>query len=378
MEAWSTPTMSENAMERRAGERSRVTHAADMIFQERMLLGVSRTFALTIPQLPGDLRQAVGNAYLLCRIADTIEDDVGLTADQKTHHLQTFIDILATGGGADAFAHELHLRLDPSTPAAERELIRECVRVLRINSSLDPRQQAAIVRCVAIMGRGMDRFERDRSPHGLATLGDHERYCYVVAGVVGEMLTELFCAHSDRIDARRELLMSRAVRFGQGLQMTNILKDIWDDLERDTCWLPRDVFSRQGFDLSQLHSRHPDPVFDRGMNEMVGIAHSRLRDALAYTLLIPRRETGIRRFLLWAIGLSVLTLQKIHRHPGFTSGAQVKVSRRTVKAVVTSTSVLSASNLALIAIFSLAVGGLPAEPSKSSKSKKPDHLEMTQ
>jgi farnesyl-diphosphate farnesyltransferase len=74
----------------------------------------------------------------------------------------------------------------------------------------------------------------------------------------------------------------------------------------------------------------------------------------------------------------VLTLQKIHRHPGFTSGAQVKVSRRTVKAVVTSTSVLSASNLALIAIFSLAVGGLPAEPSKSSKSKKPDHLEMTQ
>ncbi len=361
MEAFSTPATSDNAMERRAGGRSNVTDAADMIFQERMLSGVSRTFALTIPQLPAELRRAVGNAYLLCRIADTIEDDAGLTAEQKTNHLQTFIDILDTDGGAEAFAGELHLRLDPSTPAAERELIRGCPSVLRITRGLDHRQQAAIARCVTIMGRGMDRFESRRSPHGLATLDDHERYCYVVAGVVGEMLTELFCSHSDRIDARREALMSRAVRFGQGLQMTNILKDVWDDLQRDTCWLPREVFSRHGFDLDQLQSRHPDPAFDRGMNEMVGIAHSCLRDALSYTLLIPRREAGIRRFLLWAIGLAALTLRKIHHHPGFTSGAQVKVSRRTVRAVVVSTSTLSPSNSALTAIFSIATGSLPAE-----------------
>jgi len=370
MEAFSTPATSDNAMERRAGGRSFVTNAADMAFQERMLIGVSRTFALTIPQLPAELRRAVGNAYLLCRVADTIEDDAGLTAEQKTHHLQTLIDILDTGSGSEAFADELHMRLDPSTPAAERELIRGCTSVLRITCGLDQRQQAAIARCVRIMGRGMDRFERDRSPQGLETLDDHERYCYVVAGVVGEMLTELFCGHSDRIDARREELMSRAVRFGQGLQMTNILKDVWDDLQRGTCWLPRDVFSHHGFDLSRLQSRHPDPAFDRGMNEMVGIAHSCLRDALAYTLLIPRRETGIRRFLLWAIGLAALTLRKIHRHPGFTSGAQVKVSRRTVRAVVASTSALSPSNLALSAIFSIASGSLPAEAPVSRQTTK--------
>jgi farnesyl-diphosphate farnesyltransferase len=376
MEALSTPAMSENAMGRRAGERSGVTDAADMVFQERMLVGVSRTFALTIPQLPAPLRRAVGNAYLLCRVADTIEDDAGLTAEQKTHHLQTFIDILDTGGGVEAFARELHLQLDPSTPATERELIRECARVLRITSNLDQRQRAAIARCVTIMGRGMDRFERERSSLGLESLADHERYCYVVAGVVGEMLTDLFCSHSDRIDARREALMSWAVRFGQGLQMTNILKDVWDDLERDTCWLPRDVFSRHGFDLSQLQSRHPDSAFDWGMNEMVGIAHSCLRDALAYTLLIPRREAGIRRFLLWAIGLAVLTLRKIHRNPSFTSGAQVKVSRRTVKAVVFTASALSPSNLALTEIFSLAAGGLPAETPTSRRPKKRNHKEM--
>ena len=370
MEAFSTPALSENAVERRADGRSNNTDATEMVFQERMLIGVSRTFALTIPQLPEDLRRAVGNAYLLCRVADTIEDDAGLTAEQKTRHLQTFIDIVNAGGGADTFARELHLRLDPSTPAAERELIRGCASVRRITRGLDQRQQVAIARCVTVMGRGMDQFERDRSQRGLETLDDHERYCYVVAGVVGEMLTELFCAHSDRIDARREELMSRAVRFGQGLQMTNILKDIWDDLQRGTCWLPRDVFGSHGFDLSQLQSHHPDPAFDRGMSEMVGIAHSCLRDALTYTLLIPRREAGIRRFLLWAIGLSVLTLRKIDRNPSFTSGNQVKVSRRTVKAVITSTSALSPSNLALTAIFSIATGSLPAEAPASRKRKK--------
>ena len=51
------------------------TLESDEAYQEHALPGVSRTFALTIPELPGDLRRVVTNAYLLCRIADTIEDD---------------------------------------------------------------------------------------------------------------------------------------------------------------------------------------------------------------------------------------------------------------------------------------------------------------
>jgi farnesyl-diphosphate farnesyltransferase len=49
------------------------------------------------------------------------------------------------------------------------------------------------------------------------------------------------------------------------------------------------------------------------MRELVGVAHAHLRNALDYTLLIPGKETGIRRFCLWAIGLAVLTLRKSRR-----------------------------------------------------------------
>ena len=58
-----------------------------------------------------------------------------------------------------------------------------------------------------------------------------------------------------------------AVSFGQGLQMTNILKDIWEDRRRGACWLPRDIFSRAGFDLSSLRPGHNDPAFARGLAE---------------------------------------------------------------------------------------------------------------
>ena len=60
------------------------SYQGDLQYQGYILPGVSRTFALTIPVLPGRLAEVVANAYLLCRLADTIEDDVGLENEQKS------------------------------------------------------------------------------------------------------------------------------------------------------------------------------------------------------------------------------------------------------------------------------------------------------
>ena len=84
----------------------------------------------------------------------------------------------------------------------------------------------------------MAEFQRHATAAGLNDLPHLDRYCYHVAGVVGEMLTELFCDYSAKINERRNELLPLAVSFGQGLQMTNILKDVWDDRQRGACWLP--------------------------------------------------------------------------------------------------------------------------------------------
>ena len=144
--------------------------------------------------------------------------------------------------------------------------------------------------------------------------------------------------------------------------MTNILKDIWDDHKRGACWLPRDLFLTAGLDLENMKAHFDKTEFQNCLNHLVGIAHSHLENALNYTLLIPVKEKGIREFCLWAIGMALLTLRKIHHNPGFTSGHQVKISRRSVKATVFTTGITLKSNNLLRVLFKQLGRGLPKMP----------------
>ncbi|MGH8584516.1 MAG: phytoene/squalene synthase family protein [Gammaproteobacteria bacterium] len=334
--------------------------AADLAFQGEVLQGVSRTFALTIPTLPPGLREVVGNAYLLCRIADTIEDDAELAPALQQLYSERFSRVVEGREDAQAFADALHPLLAAQTPEQERELIRASARVLRITHGFSTRQRQALARCVRIMGQGMSDFQHKESLDGLPDMPAMDRYCYYVAGVVGEMLTELFCAYSPAIDRHRDTLMRLAVSFGQGLQMTNILKDIWEDRARGACWLPRDLFLQQGLALAEL--RPAAPGFAAALGSLIAVARGHLANALSYTLLIPAEERGIRRFCLWALGMAVLTLRKANRHRGFAAGSEVKITRRSVRLTVAVTNRLVRSDRALRWLFSMASRGLLVKP----------------
>jgi farnesyl-diphosphate farnesyltransferase len=332
---------------------------SDDEFQAYFLDGVSRTFALTIPRLPESLARPVSNGYLLCRIVDTIEDEVALTSAQKRLYCERFAQAVAGNAPSDPLASELFPLLSEQTLASERELIAAIPRVLRITHGFAPPQQEALAECIATMSRGMAEFQDKDLSHGLKDLRQMGDYCYYVAGVVGEMLTRLFCHYSPEIAAHRARLMELAVSFGQGLQMTNILKDLWDDHSRGVCWLPQDVFTECGFSLSELRPHHGNPDFVRGFDRLIGVAHAHLRNALDYTLLIPRHETGIREFCLWALGMAVLTLRKIHGNLYFSNSSQVKITRRAVKATIVASRLTRGNDALLKATFRLAGLGLP-------------------
>jgi farnesyl-diphosphate farnesyltransferase len=342
-------------------ESSRTIRASvdDLAYQRGTLPGVSRTFALTIPVLPDALALVMTNAYLLCRIADTIEDDPGLTHEQKSLFHSRFVAVVKGTDDAEPFARDLAPLLSDRVLPAEHDLVRNTPAVIRVTHGCSAEERDALTRCVSIMCRGMPEFQRNKSLRGLRELDELADYCYYVAGVVGEMCTELFALHCPELKPKREVMLRLAVSFGQGLQMTNILKDIWDDRQSGACWLPRSVFARGTMDLEQLEAWHAQPVFREGLEQLLGVGHAHLRNALEYTCMIPKREAGIRRFCLWAIGLAVLTLRKIHRNPTFRSGADVKVSRRTVKATVLTTNLTLMSNRALRLMFARAADGLP-------------------
>lgn len=334
----------------------------DEYFQKDILTGVSRTFALTIPQLPPILERAVANAYLLCRIQDTIEDDPLMSLQEKDDYSNQFITILAGNGDAQVFGATLTKKLSPKTPHDEIKLIESTDRVTRITHDLNVAQKDAITKCVTKMAKGMMLYQGRATIDGLEDQAAMDRYCYFVAGVVGEMLTYIFCDYCPALTDKKEHMLKLSVSFGQGLQMTNILKDIWTDKKRGACWLPQSTFKEQGVTLSNIVPGEGGPEFNLALKKLLALAAGHLKNAMRFTLVLPRHQTGMRRFCLWALGMAVLTLVRINRNPDFVNSSEVKISRRWVKVTIGVTSLLSRSNECLKILFKVGTQSLRGHP----------------
>lgn len=325
----------------------------DEVFQIYILKLVSRTFALTIPQLPKPLDRTVSNAYLLCRIADTIEDDPNLSFKEKHFYSKWFSNLVKKYAPAHNFADELTPKLGNTITDAEKELIKNCDSVLKITHSLTESERAAMLECVEAMTIGMVKYQGKETLKGLNDQEELDLYCYYVAGVVGVMLTKLFLEYGQGwTQTTRQGLNTLAISFGQGLQMTNIIKDFWADQKRGACWLPQSVFKPLGVSLDKIDLENIEN-FKKGIDQIVSVAHHHLVNAFKYTTLIPKKEKGIRLFCLWAILMATLTLSKVKNSPDFVRGRNVKISRTTVSLVIFFSKLCNKSNLLLKIIFRL-------------------------
>ena len=335
------------------------SEASDFAFQERMLQQVSRTFALTIPQLPRDLRRVIGNAYLLCRIADTIEDEAAIDVPTRQRLLLRLHEVVEGRGDAGELAKDLSQMLASGTPEEERKLAASTGRVVQMNHTFSDVQRQAVGRCIKVMVHGMAEFLEEAGPDGLRDLEHLDQYCYCVAGVLGEMQVELFCDYLAPIESERQAMLPRAVAFGKGLQIINILRDVWRDRSRGVCWLPLSTFEAEDFDLRTLAPGIEEPGFSRGVHQLLAIARSHLEKGMQFILQIPSHEAGIRRYLLWTHGLSVLALRALYRSRAFRSGQDVRVARTSVLAMTGITAVCTRRDTLLQALFSRAMRGMP-------------------
>jgi farnesyl-diphosphate farnesyltransferase len=219
-----------------------------------LLIKTSRTFALAIPVLGDPLRHQVGLAYLLFRIADTFEDAHTWAPSRRAACLEEFAELVETGGrGAEAAAMRW-LEGNPTEHAGYRELLTASPAVLEAFAALAPPARAAIAVHVARTCRGMAGYVGVADSRGrleLATLADLRGYCYVVAGIVGELLTELFVLAEPRLNACQGDLSQRAAEFGEALQLVNILKDSTADAAEGRRFLPAGVERREVFGLAR-------------------------------------------------------------------------------------------------------------------------------
>jgi len=224
---------------------------------EQLLLKTSRTFALSIPRLPEPVRQQVTVAYLLFRIADTLEDATLWEAKRQERELQAFGRLVAGGKAAAVEAVSRSWVADPPLKQPDYlELLGECDLVLRELQAMPPPAARIIREHTLRTIERMTGFVLRPRPLQLSSLDELKAYCYAVAGIVGEMLTELFLEFEPALRSRAEELRSRSVAFGEALQLVNILKDAGHDASEGRGYLPPEtplesVFALARSDLEQ-------------------------------------------------------------------------------------------------------------------------------
>ena len=281
---------------------------------DRLLVLTSRTFALAIPLLPEPLRREVGVAYLLFRIADTFEDATRWPKAQRLAALADFERLLRAPFSrteAERLA-AAWVTARPCDHAGYLELLGETPAVLAELDTFAPSRRAAIVRHTLRTSEGMGGFvsrgTADGSLH-LSTLADLRHYCYIVAGIVGELLTELFLDHAPALGEARGALVDNSISFGEGLQLVNILKDADSDAKDGRVYLPEGL--------------------ERG--EILAMARDDLRSATDYVLALqgsgaPR---GVVSFTALPVLLARATLDRVERF-----GAGSSISRADVAALM--------------------------------------------
>lgn len=305
-------------------------------FCRSILPSVSRTFALSIRLLPGQLRDAVLASYLLCRIADTVEDDHSATVERKAKLLQTLLVALDDPRAANSIAASAD-----ELVAGERahvELVRGTPHVIAMYGALDERPRGRVRHWVTEMVRGMEKFVR-LYPNGIRirTLDEYKEYCYYVAGTVGNLLTDLWHEYDSAVgvDVYRAL-WRRCRDFGEALQTVNILKDIaWDATHENAIYIPGDSLAAHGSSHRLLLDPAHTTQNHAAVEELISLAWQDLDGALEYMLMLPRRALRIRAFCLLPLLFACATLRELSRSRAMLrEGGSVKISRREVRALM--------------------------------------------
>jgi farnesyl-diphosphate farnesyltransferase len=309
-----------------------------------VLKQVSRSFYLSLAVLPAEVRPTIGLAYLLARAADTVADTRAIDRAARLGHLDALRAEL-TDPAPGRLAAVLAAAGPGQALPAERRLLERLPDVFVAYRALPPDDRARVATLLATIVEGMRQDllafpgEDEGKLEALPTREDLLRYTYLVAGCVGEFWTDVHVAHRPRLrhwDAPR--LRALGVRFGQALQLTNILRDLPRDLRQGRCYLPRPDLARLGLSPSDLLDPRSIDAVRPLLRELTALALDHYEAGWQYTLAIPAGETRMRLACVWPLSIGLRTLERLtHSRDWLDPAVTLKVPRVTVYALLART-----------------------------------------
>ncbi len=313
---------------------------ADLEWCHDAVQGVSRTFALTIDVLDEPMSTHICLGYLLCRVADTIEDATHIPPEHQAELLRTYDAAIhpATETDIDAFAAAVEEWVPDETDEDDWVVVAEAPRIVAVFEDLPVDVRKAILPPVRELIDGMAMFVERHADAGGIRIGNGdelEEYCYYAAGTVGNLITNLL-TRGDLAAERRQRLYDTAVEFGLLLQLVNISTDVYDDYtEENNVYLPATWLEAEGVDQDAVVD--PDNREDAAtvVSRTVSHARSFLDDAERYLQAMPLRHGNT--LAAWGVPflLAVGTLRELRNRPeDALTERGVKVSRQEVGAVM--------------------------------------------
>jgi farnesyl-diphosphate farnesyltransferase len=302
------------------------------------LRNVSRTFAISIEQLPLALRDAVMIAYLLFRVADCLEDHEELEASHKAELLRLWALVLL--GDEDplsltgAVAH-----LDQNDP--EVYVAQHADQLLEELQRLPEPIQDTITRHVHKTSLGMARWQ-DHGPF-VETEEELDDYMFEVAGRVGYLLTDLFGWYSPFISSQKDKLRPLAREFGLALQTVNIIRGMRKDYERGWVFVPRTFYEPLGLTREGLFARENNGRALQVIARLSDKAEAHLCHGLQYITHIPRVHYRIRLACMWPLFFAIRTLA-VSRDNIHVILNEAKITRAEVMRIIRNTTLMGWSD----------------------------------
>lgn len=310
-----------------------------------LLRATSRSFYLTLRVLPARVRPQIGLAYLLARTTDTIADTEILPVAQRLAALQQLRErILGQSTAPLAFGElarqqgspaekillekvEAGLSALQTCSAADRKLIHSVLDTITSGQELDLRRFG---------GADPAEARSTRQPIiALETAAELDDYTYRVAGCVGEFWTKICRAHlfpKARLDEAQ--LIADGIRFGKGLQLVNILRDLPADLKNGRCYLPAQRLDAAKLIPETLLSPVNAAKFLPFYHSYLDKAEEHLAAGWRYTNTLPVGQMRVRLACAWPVLLGMRTIAKLRAAdvPGLQQ--RVKVSRGEVRGIL--------------------------------------------
>jgi farnesyl-diphosphate farnesyltransferase len=216
--------------------------------------------------------------------------------------------------------------------------------------STDDREEIRTVLGKITKGQALDlaRFGDATKPHALATDLELHEYTYLVAGCVGEFWTRLCFRHVKNFSEMAEGGMSElGKRYGNGLQLINILRDAHSDLQAGRCYFPMQELQEIGLDPS--HILRETGRFEFILEKWREEAQRGLTAGIEYVDAIRSRRVRGATALPALIGAHTLALL---RAAGPTElQHRIKVPRREVYRIIASVAITLADRQSIDRMF---------------------------